>query len=329
MAANEAKKHHYVPQFYMRRFACADDENKVMVLERHCNVVVADRKSIEGIGYEERLHDCDDNGAPASIEGDLNKAIETPFSQNGTWLKISGGNCAGLDETDRLPLYGFARYLQLRNLETLRFIETQHARYLTGELEDELTDEERDMHAWIASDPGAAHELFRARDGNDASSRRQRDQRHRLPNANRTSIVHQPCCSPLAPRERLHLRCDVQFATDLVACPGSPLGRVHRCRRTVRLQRRGCPAGPRPRGQSPVSRPALGGQRAIHAGRRRLPWRRSRMGRLHFRATDSARLPGSEGHLSLLITDRAGTTGHRHARLAALDPPPVFAELVT
>jgi hypothetical protein len=30
--ANEAKKHHYVPQFYMRRFACADDENKVMCL---------------------------------------------------------------------------------------------------------------------------------------------------------------------------------------------------------------------------------------------------------------------------------------------------------
>lgn len=162
MAANEAKKHHYVPQFYMRRFACADDENKVMMLERHFNFVVADRKSIEGIGYEERLHDYDDNGAPASIEGDLNKAIETPFSQNGTWLKISGGNCAGLDETDRLPLYGFARHLQLRNVETLRFIETQHARYLTGQLEDELTDEERDMHARIASDPGVAHELFRA-----------------------------------------------------------------------------------------------------------------------------------------------------------------------
>jgi len=51
---------HYVPQFYMRRFACADDENKVMVLERHRDVVVANRKSIEGIGYEERLHDYDD-----------------------------------------------------------------------------------------------------------------------------------------------------------------------------------------------------------------------------------------------------------------------------
>jgi Protein of unknown function (DUF4238) len=162
VAANETKKHHYVPQFYMRRFACADDENKVMVLERHRDVVVANRKSIEGIGYEERLHDYDDNGAPASIEAGLNKAIETPFSKNTTWLKISGGNCASLDESDRLPLYSFARHLQLRNLETLRFIETQHARYLTGGLEHELTDEERDMHAWIASDPGAAHELFRA-----------------------------------------------------------------------------------------------------------------------------------------------------------------------
>jgi hypothetical protein len=27
-----------------------------------------------------------------------------------------------------------------------------------------------------------------------------------------------------------------------VHCPGSLLGRVHRCRRTVRFQRRGCPA---------------------------------------------------------------------------------------
>jgi hypothetical protein len=162
VVANEAKKHHYVPQFYMRHFACADDENKVMVLERHRDVVVANRKSIESIGYEERLHDYDDNGVSASIEDGLNKAIETPFSKNTTWLKIRAGNCASLDESDRLPLYGFARHLQLRNLETLRFIETQHTRYLTGDLEDELTVEERDMHAWIASDPGAAHELFRA-----------------------------------------------------------------------------------------------------------------------------------------------------------------------
>jgi hypothetical protein len=162
VAANEAKKHHYVPQFYMRRFACADDEKKVMVLERHRDALVADRKSVESIGYEDRLHEYDDNGSLASIEGDLNKAIETPFSQSVTWLKISRGNCAGLDPTDRLPLYGFARHLQLRNLDTLRFIERQRDRYLTGELEDELMDGERDMYAWISSEPDAAHELFRA-----------------------------------------------------------------------------------------------------------------------------------------------------------------------
>ncbi|MGH6679311.1 MAG: hypothetical protein ACREDL_10370 [Bradyrhizobium sp.] len=120
-----------MPQFYMRRFACADDENKVMVLERHSDVVVADRKSIEGIGYEEYLQDYDDNGIPASLEGDLNKVIETPFSQSRTWIKIASGNCANLDETDRLPLYGSDRHLQLCNLETLRIIEMQQARYLT------------------------------------------------------------------------------------------------------------------------------------------------------------------------------------------------------
>ena len=161
MPANTPKKHHYVPQFYMRRFACPDDANKVMALERHQDFVVSGRKSIEGIGYEELLHDYDNNGEQASIESDLNKAIETPFSESSTWLKISNGNCAKLNETDRLPLYGFARHLQLRNLETLRFIKSQHVRFLAGELEDELTDEEREMYAWISADPDAAHQIFR------------------------------------------------------------------------------------------------------------------------------------------------------------------------
>jgi hypothetical protein len=76
--------HHYVPQFYMRQFGCADDADKVMVLERHRDAVVADRKSIEGIGYKERLHYYNDDGTPASIESDINRAIETPFSQSPT-----------------------------------------------------------------------------------------------------------------------------------------------------------------------------------------------------------------------------------------------------
>ena len=47
MAANAPIKHHYVPQFYMRQFACADDAHKVMTLERHSDVVVADRGRVE------------------------------------------------------------------------------------------------------------------------------------------------------------------------------------------------------------------------------------------------------------------------------------------
>ncbi len=159
---NEPKKHHYVPQFYMRQFACRTDCKKVMTLERHRNVVVANPKSIEGIGYEDHLHDYEVDGVRASIEGDINKAIETPFSRSETWRKVSSGRSASLDQSDRFPIYGFARHLQRRNLATLCFIESQHARYRAGELEDELTDEERDYHAWLAENPGAAHEMFRA-----------------------------------------------------------------------------------------------------------------------------------------------------------------------
>ncbi len=161
MGTNEPKRHHYVPQFYLRRFASPDDKNKVMVLERHRDVVVVDRKSIEGIGYEEGLHDFDANGTRTSIERDLNTVIETPFSKSSTWQKISTGICGDLDASDRLPLYGFARHLQRRNVETLRFIEAEHARFLSGEADD-LSDDERAMHERFAASPGAAHALFRA-----------------------------------------------------------------------------------------------------------------------------------------------------------------------
>ncbi len=159
---NEPKKHHYVPQFYMRRFALNADANKVMTLERHRDLVVAAPKSIDGIGFEDHLHDYDLDGRLASIEGDMNTAIETPFSRCKTWRKISSGQSESLDQSDRFPIYGFARHLQRRNVATLRFIDSQHARYQAGELEGELTNEERAYHAWLAESPGAAHETFRA-----------------------------------------------------------------------------------------------------------------------------------------------------------------------
>ena len=161
MSANAPKRQHYVPQFYLRRFALAEDPHKVRVLEQYGEVVVSDRKSIDRIGYEDRLYDYSDGGASASIEGELNLAIETPFAGSETWSKISSGAWESLGIQDRLPLYGFARHLQRRNLETLRFIEAQDARFRANDHDPDMPDEERAMHAWIASSPDNAHALFR------------------------------------------------------------------------------------------------------------------------------------------------------------------------
>jgi len=161
MTEGHPKLHHYVPQFYLRRFACSDDPNKVRILERHGDILVTDRKSIDRIGYEESMHDFVTDGVAGSIEGPINRVIETPFSNSPTWQKITDGSRASLDETDKIAIYGFARHLQRRNLETLRFIEAESARFKAGALDADLSDEEREMHEWIAAVVDNAHALFR------------------------------------------------------------------------------------------------------------------------------------------------------------------------
>lgn len=131
-----------------------------MIVERHGDVLAADRKSIGSIGYEERLHDFVDDGTTRSVEAEINKTIETPFSKSETWEKIESGRFDSLNELDSLSIYGFARHLQRRNLNMLRFMGTENVRFIAGELRN-LTDEERAMHEWIASNPGGAHLLFR------------------------------------------------------------------------------------------------------------------------------------------------------------------------
>jgi hypothetical protein len=158
--ANEPKRHHYVPQFYMRRLACADDPNKVIVLERRRDILVADRKSINSIGYEVGLHNFTEAGVADSIETELNRTIETPFSDSATWAKIERGDFAALDKSDGLSIYGFARHLQRRNVATLRFMEYEYERFREGDATG-LTEDEREMRRWLAETPGGAHRLFR------------------------------------------------------------------------------------------------------------------------------------------------------------------------
>jgi hypothetical protein len=160
MSGSRSRRHHYVPQFYLRRFACLDDPHKVMVLERHGERIVADRKSIDRIGYEEELHDYSCGGEAGSIEDELNRRIETPFTRSSTWAKIIEGAYEALNDEDKLPIYLLARHLQRRNLETLQFIQAEHARYRET-MADDLTDEERAMHRWIANAADNAHALFR------------------------------------------------------------------------------------------------------------------------------------------------------------------------
>ena len=161
MSISNAKRHHYVPRFYLRRFACQDDGNKVAVIEQHQNSLISSLKSIKSIGYEEGLYDFVEGSVLRSIEGDLNHVIETPFASSPTWQKISTGMCASLNENDRFPIYGFARHLQKRNLEILRFIETENARFKRGEINTRLSEAEQDMHELIAACEDGAHVLFR------------------------------------------------------------------------------------------------------------------------------------------------------------------------
>ncbi|QJU58484.1 DUF4238 domain-containing protein [Sphingomonas sp. AP4-R1] len=161
MTAGRPRRHHYVPQFYLRRFACRDDAKKVRVVERHGDILAIDRKSIDRIGYEDSLHDYVEDGVAGSIEGPINHVIETPFSNSPTWRKIVESAGTSLSEDDRIPICGFARHLQRRNLETLRFIEGESARVADGHLDADLSEEEREMHAWIAASADNAHALFR------------------------------------------------------------------------------------------------------------------------------------------------------------------------
>jgi alkylhydroperoxidase family enzyme len=61
----------------------------------------------------------------------------------------------------KLPIYMFARHLQRRNLETLRFIEAEHARVRAEGFDADFSEEERDMHRWISASADHARTLFR------------------------------------------------------------------------------------------------------------------------------------------------------------------------
>jgi len=157
---NDPKKHHYVPQFYLRKFHCVDDENKVPTISRHDPYLIKKKSSISRIGYEDYLYKISDKNIEQCIEKNLNLAIETPISQSETWKKIDNGTPELLNESDKLVIYMFMRHLESRNIETLEFLKSEQIRVLNTEFREEYSDDERRMHEQISSTSHGVNKFF-------------------------------------------------------------------------------------------------------------------------------------------------------------------------
>jgi len=125
--ANQGSTDHYVPQFYLQRFALHGGTH-VPVITRPHRQVITDEKAISGIGFEEDLHALQTPTGSVSFETIINKRIETPFTNTDTWQKIVDGRASELGASDKLNLYLLIRHLQARNIASLRFLEEEARR---------------------------------------------------------------------------------------------------------------------------------------------------------------------------------------------------------
>lgn len=114
MAAKPPRKNHYVPQFYLRNFATDSRKLTVHAVAKHGARAIWGEKEIRGIGYQEDFYVHTVNGSPFSVETHLNRTLETPIAESDTWAKISSGQTAALDSSDRAVLYALIRHLHVR-----------------------------------------------------------------------------------------------------------------------------------------------------------------------------------------------------------------------
>jgi hypothetical protein len=111
---NDAREHHYVPQFFLRNFAVDASRNRITTVAKHGRMAIWAERSIESLGYERDLYVHSVGGIPVSVETDINRRIETPISRSDTWAKIASGRAETLDASDRPILYALIRHLEVR-----------------------------------------------------------------------------------------------------------------------------------------------------------------------------------------------------------------------
>lgn len=158
--SNIPRKHHYVPQFYLRNFAVDDRRKKIMTVMKRGDRAVWSIRTIENLGYQDDLYVHMEDGAPVSVETTINQRIETPISQSETWQKIASGRTDLLDMSDKPVLYALIRHLQSRTPHYFQTTMELAAFAANPDSEMQFTEEEREHYAQLRSDPAYAKEIF-------------------------------------------------------------------------------------------------------------------------------------------------------------------------
>lgn len=160
MSTNQPRNHHYIPQFYLRNFAVDEEKKKLFTVMRRSHLAVWAQRAIRSIGFERDLYVHMVDGAPISVETEINSNVETPISKSDTWAKIASGQTEQLDISDKPILYALIRHLEARTPHYFRTV--LELADLAGNPESDIpfSDEERKMYAEIRRDPEAAKEAF-------------------------------------------------------------------------------------------------------------------------------------------------------------------------
>jgi len=153
------KKHHYVPQFYLRLFASDTEKKRITSVQKHGNMADWAERRIKSIGFETDLYIHEVNGAPVCVEDKINQNIETPISASDTWRKISTGNVDDLDQSDRFVLYSLVRHLEVRSPNFRTTINELTTLAADPGLKMNFSSEESEMYLELRSTPGLATEL--------------------------------------------------------------------------------------------------------------------------------------------------------------------------
>lgn len=149
---------HYVPEFYLRNFAVDPERKKVAAVKKQGKKAIWKTCSIGSIGSSEDFYSLALDGQSVSLEGTIERNIETPLSQTSTWQKICSGDAHFLDSSDMFVLFALIRHLTVR---------TPHYQTTMAELSAHsenpafvMAEDERAYYRTLREAPAIREEIF-------------------------------------------------------------------------------------------------------------------------------------------------------------------------